>query len=232
VTDDRPPEPTPAQTSLPQRLANRTLPVLSLVAFALPFATVKGCNSDKVEEYTGFELLGRTGSEGLFLVIGIAVLLFGLSFVRPRATVLGRGLVQALKALACAGAGFFALLSTGLMFLFDKVAERSGLLLAVFSWWVLYALSMGLAFHHLAEARGRRGNVVRRRPFGALAGQVGYGCGILLPLLHLWMLGLDEPPRSQEFWDALSSLVFLVPLVLVGWFVVLWWRRRRAAYST
>ncbi|MHC4819566.1 MAG: hypothetical protein ACYTF8_16095 [Planctomycetota bacterium] len=210
-------------TPLPQKIANRTLPVLSLVAFALPFATVKGCNSDKVEEYTGFELLGRTGSEGLFLVIGIAVLLFGLSFVRPRATVLGRGLVQALKAFACACAGFFALLSTGLMFLFDKVAERSGLLLAVFSWWVLYTLSMGLAFYHLAEARGRR---ARRQCV------VGYGIGILLPLLHLWMLGLDEPPRSQEFWDALSSLVFLVPLVLVGWFVVLWWRRRRATYST
>jgi len=209
-------------TPRPLRVANRVFPVLSLVAFALPFATVKGCHSDKVEEYTGFELLGRTGSEGLFLVILIAVALFGLSFVRPRATVIGRGVVQALKAIACACAGFFALMSTGLMFLFDKVAERGGLLLAVFCWWVLYALSLGLAFHHLAEARGRPA----RRPC-----VVGYGIGVLLPLLHLWMLGLDEPPRSQEVWDALSSLVFLVPLVLVGWFLVLWWRRRRAAYS-
>jgi hypothetical protein len=52
--------------------------------------------------------------------------------------------------------------------------------------------------------------------------------GALLPLAHLWMLGLDEPPDSQAVWDALASLVFLVPLVLVGWFAVLWWRGRRA----
>jgi hypothetical protein len=206
-------------TPRPLRAANRVFPVLSLVGFFLPFATVKGCNSDKVEEYTGIELLGRTGSEGLFLVIFLALLLFGLSFLRPRATVVGRGIAQTFKALACACAGFLTLMATGLAFLFDKVAERSGFLLTIGSWWVLYALSLGLAFWHLAEARGRP-----PRP----SCFVGYGLGVLLPLAHLWMLGLDEPPRSQEVWDALASLVFLVPLVLVGWLAVLRWRGRRA----
>lgn len=213
---DRPPTP------LPQRIANRTFPVLSLVAFALPFATVKGCNSDRVEEYTGFELLGRTGSEGLFLVILIALLLFGLSFLRPRATVLARGMVQASKALVCGFAGFLALVSTGLMFMFDKLEERSGLMLALFSWWVLYALSLGLAFQHLAEARGRP--TLRHRV-------VGYGLGVLLPLTHLWTLGRDDPPDAQWVWDVLTTFVFAAPVVLCGWFLVLWWQRRRA-YST
>ena len=210
-------------TPLPQRVANRTFPVLSLVAFALPFATVKGCNSERVEEYTGFELLGRTGSEALFLVILIAFALFGLSFLRPRATVLGRGIVQALKALVCAFAGFLALVATGLMFMFDKLEEQSGLLLALFAWWALYALSLGLAFQYLAEGRGRPS--LRSRV-------VGYGLGVLLPWTHLWTLGRDDPPDAQVVWDVLTTLVFVVPLVLVGWFLVLWWRRRRATYST
>jgi hypothetical protein len=222
-------------TPRPQRVANRVFPLVSLVAFALPFATVKGCNSDKVEEYTGFELLGRTGSEGLYLVIFLALLLFGLSFLRPRATVIGRGIAQALKALVCAFAGFLALASTGLMFMFDKLEERSGLLLALFCWWVLYALSLGLAAQHLAEARGRpplRSRVVRLRASGATARLVGYGLGALLPWTHFWTLGRDEPAEAQVVWDILATLVFVVPLVLLGWFLVLWWQGRRAAYST
>jgi hypothetical protein len=218
VSDQQRPSP-----SRPQRAANRFFPVLSLVAFFLPFATVKGCNSDRVEEYTGFELLGRTGSEGLFLVIGIALLLFGLSFLRPRATVIARGIVQSTKALVCAFAGFLALVSTGLMFMFDKLEERSGLLLALFCWWTLYALSLGLAFQHLAEARGR----------APLSSRIaGYGLGALLPWIQFWTLGRDDPPDAQVVWDTLAMLVFVVPVVLLGWFAVLWWRRRRAAYST
>lgn len=211
-------------TPRPQRVANRVFPLLSLLAFFFPFATVKGCNSDRVEEYTGFELLGRSGSEALFLVIFLALLLFGLSFLRPRATAIGRGIAQAFKALLCALAGFLVLAGTGLMFMFDKVEEKTGLLLAFGSWWVLYALGLGMAFQHLAEARARP---------PLLSRVVGYGLGACLPALHLWTLSRDDPPEAQALWDCLAMLVFVVPLVPFGWLLVLRWRgRRAAAHST
>ncbi|MHC4550910.1 MAG: hypothetical protein ACYTEZ_19315 [Planctomycetota bacterium] len=197
-------------TRRPRQAVNRTLYVLSLVALLLPFASVRGCSSDEVKEYTGVELLGQPGGEFLVLAIVIALALLGLSFVRPAASAAARGLRQAGKALLCALAGLCVIIATGLASLFDRLTERSGLLLCLGCWGALYLLSLGRAFEHLAATRRAR--------------RIGYLVGAALLAVFLALLQGRPPQPWRTLRDVCGALLFLVPAALA---VRLWLVRRK-----
>ncbi len=147
------PERPPAREQQPPQARNRTLYLLSVFCFFLPFATAKGCAGEAEQSYTGVELaLGDLGML-LMAVILLAALFFAFSFRRRVLTPMRVGLVQASKAFLCALAVVTTILATGFTFLFTPFSARVGLYLCVGSWLAIYWFSIDTAVRNLRLAR-------------------------------------------------------------------------------
>ena len=187
---------------------SRLLYLGSLGALLLPFATVKGCDTDEVETFTGIELMAEPGGELLLGTVLIALVLFALSFRNPVRSRAREAFSECVRALASALAAFLVMASTGFAFAVEEETERIGYFVCLGCWWAIYILSYGRAF-------GQSGS-----------GNTIIGVAIATTLLTAQFLFLRKPHgETQEvILGTLMTLVFLVPILSA---IPLWWMARR-----
>lgn len=123
----------------------RALYLLGLASFTLPFVTVKGCGSEEITEYAGYELFAQRGG-GLYLIpIGLGLLFLGLSFLRQHGDEVVRGFVSSMRTVLAFAAGYVVGVFPHLQFLPDlpdKVDARIGQYVATVSWSLVYAIGL------------------------------------------------------------------------------------------
>ena len=199
----------------PWRWIVRALYVLSLLAFLLPFATVKSCSTQEVSEYTGVELV-RRGGTGLTVVLALALAMLMLSFVRRTHRPAVDGLCHAGRAFGAGCALLLAMITVGMQFLFDATRMRIGLYLCAGAWALVGLLSLGLAWRAHVRMLGSP-EVDRARVRRTLVWS-----GILLAVV-LAALSLADPPADVPERIARGGLVLLlgVPLAAMLHFAVM-----------
>ncbi len=156
----------------------RAIYLLGVLAFLLPFATVKGCGSGEITDYRGFEMITKefTNAGWVFLLpICVGLAFFGLSFVRRRRY--GQillGFLKGWRAVFASIATFVVFFFPFVTFLFDDVKPRIGYFLAGTCWSLVCLHSLIGTFVYSWRVR-----VARASPcFGPLLGVV------LLRVLH------------------------------------------------
>ena len=131
------------------RGVSRALSAVGSLCFLLPFVTVKGCGSEKVTSYTGIQLLTSGDGWPYFIVFAVTAVVIALTFIKTggdgSAASSGAfpGFMKGWTALLASLAGTVLVYYPQLQFLFDTVTPRSGYMLGVASWSLLFVLACG-----------------------------------------------------------------------------------------
>jgi uncharacterized membrane protein YhaH (DUF805 family) len=228
------------------KAVERAACVVAVLAFFLPFLTVRSCSTQEMTDYRGYELLGQGGGWIFVIPMGLAAVFFAMTFLRPREPSL-RGLFgETWKVLLAATAGFVVWAGSMLVFMFDKVIPRAGFWLCGACWVLLFVThaARGLRLHGdlrrsgglaAAEAGGPYGVavvfhyaaavVLAALPAAAFAVDrahdpdplVWYAVVIpALPMLAVAALGLRRAERWAARWSTAFSLLVAAVLVLAA----------------
>ena len=115
----------------------RLVYLVSVLAFFLPFASIKGCNEKEYKEYGGLDLV----SENTVLILPIiaGLLLFVLSFRRQRGSLLFQGFLLGGKAvLALLAAIVLQFWLPIVAYVLDSFVPKIGLYLSATCWDLVY----------------------------------------------------------------------------------------------
>lgn len=132
----------------------RLVYLVSVLAFFLPFASIKGCNEKEYKTYSGFELMGENTS--LILPLSTALFFFVLSFLRRRRSPSFQGFLLSGKACLAWLAVF--VLWIGLLFgyLFSSFVFKIGLYLSIACWALVFVASLYAASAGFFKIRSLR----------------------------------------------------------------------------
>jgi hypothetical protein len=229
------------------RAVERAACGLVVLSFFLPFLTVRSCSTQEMTDYRGYELLGQ-GSGWIFVFpLALAVLLFALSFFRPRVRPLLRLFGLSWKALLAATAGFTALAGSLIVFMFDKIIPRVGYWLCGAGWSVFFVMAAVQGVRLYAELR-RPGGMAEPDPGNPfriavafhyavavfLAALPAASCALdgdhdpghllwyavvvpTLPMLAVAALGLRRAERWAALWSTAFSFLAAAVLVLASY---------------
>ena len=109
----------------------RTLKLICLFSFVLPFISVRSCNSINFTDYTGIQMIQECPDDMVIfhiIAIGIWIVLLGLSFVTVQFNDILRGYLNSGKALLSLIAGCMVVFTAILQFVFDTVIPRTGII--------------------------------------------------------------------------------------------------------
>ena len=127
----------------------RFMYLVSVLAFFLPFLSVKGCRKSEYTEYSGFELASEHPL--FFLPVGTGLLFFILSFRGRHGSLRLRGFLQSGKTFLALLAGLTVVALPSFAYLFDDVYPGVGQLLSAACWGLVYISSLIGALAHLFE---------------------------------------------------------------------------------
>jgi hypothetical protein len=203
----------------------RAVYLLGVLAFLLPFATVKGCGSGEVTDYRGFELITKefTNAGWVFLLpICVGLAFFGLSFVRRRRY--GQillGFLKGWRAVFASIAAFAVLFFPFITFLFDEVRPRIGYFLGGTCWSLVYLGSLVGAFIHLWKVGRSRASPAGGRSWGIVLLRVMHyllaGYVIVHPLVYLVAVGdASWIPAGLVMLSAVVSLSLVLHFAAEG----------------
>ena len=227
----------------------RIIYLVSVLAFFLPFLSIKGCQGSEYEEYRGFELVSKHTL--LVLPIGMGLLFFILSFLRRHGSLLLQGFLESGKAVLALLAGLTVVALPSFEYIFDDIHPGIGQLLSTACWCLVYISSLIGALTYLfeigppqtiprAEYRKRvfpllmanyfLVGLVTIGPFTIVFFQnmyMGFFLFIwtssaiaLLLLLHFVIEGLKKGETWTGIWCILISLLFLIGGVSSSYFII------------
>ncbi len=116
----------------------RAVYVLGTLSFCLPFVSVKGCSSSEITDYHGFQLIGQDDSWPIIFPMALGVVLLALSFLRRRYGDILLGFTKAWKSIGTLVAVCVLVVWVDVHFLFDEVYWRTGRVVGVACWSVVY----------------------------------------------------------------------------------------------
>ena len=115
--------------------------LVSVLAFFLPFASIKGCNEKEYKTYSGFELIGEYTS--LILPISLGLLFFVLSFLRRPGSPIFQGFLLSGKAvLAWLAAIVLQIWLPVFASMFGSFVPEIGLYLSATCWDLAFIVSL------------------------------------------------------------------------------------------
>ena len=199
-----------------RRAIGRIACAASALAFCLPFVTVRSCETGRVEDYIGFQLLLEGGGWILSIPLVMAALLFGLSFLRPPAGILLHGFLKGWALWACSLAGYIVGFGTYLIFLFDNVTPRIGFFTSLASWGLAFLMSLWDVACRIADTRrGLAGASWAGRGRHDAAIALHGVCAVMLLTVPLLAFAADAN-RDADILAAYILTLPLLPALYVG----------------
>lgn len=118
--------------------------ILFIISFFMPYATVTGCTSKKVTDFTGIDMIMH--NEGLIYIVPVIIFIIFLtaSFIKLKTdrSLSLQAFMFSWKAVLTGIAGIIIGVYPQLQFLFDEFEPRAGLFIAVFCCLAVYSYSM------------------------------------------------------------------------------------------
>ena len=137
----------------------RLIYILFILSFFMPYATVTGCSSKKVTDFTGLDMVMYT--EGIIYIVPVAIFLFFLvsSFIKIKADrfLHLEAFMFNWKALMASLAGVILIVVPQLQFLFDDFEPRAGLITAVLCCLAAFTDSMGNTIMYIKKYKDESG---------------------------------------------------------------------------
>jgi hypothetical protein len=193
----------------------RAIYLLGVLAFLLPFVTVKGCDSGEVTYYRGFELIAEDFKNGgwAFLVpICLGLAFFALSFLRRQRGQILQGFFKGWRVLFASVAALIVLIGPIFHFFFDDVTPRIGYIVGGTCWSLVYLASfigVCVQFWRLTRSRASPPCVT------------GWGTVLLRALHYLLAVGIFyfvvvEELLAYRAYGASGDLLFVLVLLFIS----------------